>query len=276
MIGLVFSAWFCFWIVDKLISFIESFIQKKIIKRSIKSEVKIGSSHTRFYHWFSRGISLMLKTWVGLPAFHVLNLMMSPKVNDIESLNKLLTGYSWQSTALKKLPIASLRNFNELPSNILNIGLLMVSIYLVYTFLYWYLGFDVSRRIRKIGDIIISKYQLKYQDDPNLKQLLNILSISGWSSESCKAAAWFLMMINFRITIRNEAYENLTPAQYSIFKSIKSLAIAGSLTFLHPIVAGLYLSLSIKNLKQMYSMYMTYKKHYTKLPQNILKEVDYI
>ena len=269
IIGLFCYAWLCFWLADRAISLFGAVIFKQMLRRAVASDAPVGAVRTRGRLWLGRTPGLLLQAWIGLPALHVLNLIMSEDPGDTEALKQLSTGYSWQSAAFAKLPIAPLSDLRTQLSTQYLVDLAIIVTALIYIYLYWYKGFDVTRRIRRVGDILLSKIQLADGKNASLEQALMTLRSTGWTPEECKSAAWFLTVVNLRLLMKTEIYETLTPAKFGVYKTSTRLAIAAGLTVLHPVVSGLYIVWAMKSPRQPFRMQRLYKVHFAQLPEDI-------
>ena len=273
IIGLVCAAWLCFRLVDMLISFVDTVLLRRFAKKAAISDDPLGALPTRAHFWSFRVVGLVLKAWVGLPAFYVLNLMMSSKPQDAVTLKALLSGYSWQSAALSQLPVSSLLQLPKLSAYQYATEVLIVCVFLTCNYVYWYKGFEITGRIRAVADTILSRLPTTDHGLPQLKQALLTLRITGWTPEECKAAYWFLIMVNLRIRMKIREYQTVSPAGYGLFKTATSLGIVSLLTILHPIVSGLYLATTMPRLKKLYSTARIYRRKLNQLPETIRAQV---
>ena len=266
-LGVVVYAWICFLCVDATLSGLTRIVGRRVLAHALSSDMVVGHPATRLRYWLPYLFTWLLKVWVGLPAFHVINLIMSKDGVDTVALKSLVSGYAWQSIALQSLEGHMISAFSA-QSNITQASqLLVVVAFLIYIHMYAYKGFDVVRRVRKVGDIVLSSIGAPYRQSPSLRQCCLRLQANGWSRSEAIAAGWFLALVNVRIVKRIRQYETVTPLQYAGFKVTTSVGAAVGLTLVHPLVAGLYFSWLIKGFREMGSLRRRYTCHFCELPE---------
>ncbi len=267
ILGLVIYAWICFLCVDAVLSFVTAIVMRRTLTRALSSEMAIGHPATRLRYWLPHLFSLLLKAWVGLPAFHVINLIISKDGADIGALKSIVTGYAWQTATFQSLEGRMVTGFSPRSNTAQAAQLILVVAFVLYTYFCAYKGFDVVRRIRKVADILLPRIGLSSHQSPSVRQCILTLRANGWSRPEIVAGTWFLVLVNARILKRIREYETVTPLQYAGFKVTTSFAVAVGLTLVHPVVAALYLSSLMKGLLEMRSFSRKYTSYFCQLPE---------
>jgi hypothetical protein len=273
VLGLICYAWVCFFLIDKTISFADDALKKHYMKKLTTNERQIGALPTRLKFFALMVPSWLLKASIGLPMLHVMNLIMSQEPSDIETLGATASGYGWQSAVILQLPKASWVSFTGQPAHQRLIQLILIATFVLFTYSQSSRGFDLVRRTRRVGDIILSYISEGEVTPPTLVTALPALQSKGWSASECQAAGWFLLMINVRITKANDTYENLKPRDYGIYRVVSQAGVASGLTLFHPVVAGLYLAFAMKKGTNLRKTVKVFDKRFAQLPQQVQQDV---
>lgn len=269
ILSIVIYAWICFWLVDFVISFITNIILKKVTSIYRVRDMKIGQASIRSQFFFSHFLEFIVKTWIGLPVFHVTNLLLMDDKVGIEKLSNLITGYNWQNDALHIISTSSMSQI-QISNTAENFSqIIIVSVFLIFTYAYFYKGFDLIRRIREIGDVLMLTAKQHGISNPTHREAYLVTRNPNSSLEEKEALIWFFLMYNLRITIKNPSYADRTPDEYAKFKVIMTFSLAASLTFVHPIVSGLYLATALKGVGKLRSTIKLYNKKFCYLPKDI-------
>jgi hypothetical protein len=259
-------AWFCFWAIDALLSAIDKAIVMRMLTTAMAHGMSPGSRGVRARFWLSRFPGWLLKTWVGLPMFSVIQLILSKQPDAQQKLRSMASGYAWQSRVLDTLPAA---HFWQLSSGSL-VGRLVVvgltGVLALYTYFYWSRGFDLVRRIRLVGDALMAAVKREGEPLPSNSQASARLSAAGWTADAIRSGLWFLALLNVRILCKNDVYERLTPRGYGLFRLTKLFGVTSGLSAVHPVVAGLYVASEMKDLTDLKETARLYGKHFANLP----------
>jgi len=267
IIALTCYAWFGFWLLDTLLSTVDKFAVLQNFKAAVAARQSLGTRGARARILLSRVPGWLLKTWVGLPMFGVVQLVLS---NDLEArarLKSMSSGYGWESDLLDRL---SKVHFWQAPADSMAGQVLLAGIcgaLAIYTYFYWSRGFDLVRRIRIVGDAILSLVKKEGEASPSVLEASSRLDAAGWSPSAIAAGCLFLGLINLRIMYKNDAYKQLTPGGYGLFRMVRALGIASALSALHPVVAGLYVASEVKNTADLRSTTKLYTKRFANLPE---------
>jgi hypothetical protein len=272
-IGLVVYATVAFTIVDKLFDAADHLLNKTLSRKTYTND-PIGAMPTRLKFLLIRIPTWVLKTVVGLPMLHVVNLVMSKNARDIQSLTALCSGAHWQLGVLHQLPKQTWLPFTSQSQVVYWLQFTLVATFLIFTFWYSARAFDLVRRIRKAGDLLLSQMTDTTTTTRDLPHALAILQTRGWTLTQCRAAAWFLMMVNVRILMRNVAYDQFQPKYYGIQRVVSQLAVASGLSFLNPVAGGLYVAFELKQATGLLRLASLFDTRFSELPAEVQRDVS--
>jgi hypothetical protein len=199
--------------------------------------------------------------------FSVVQLVLSNQPDARQKLRSMASGFAWQSSVLDKLPSI---HFWQVPygstaGQVVLAGL--VAIFALYTYFYWSRGFDLTRRIRIVGDALLALVKREGEPLPSVSEASARLNAAGWPLDAIRSGLWFLGSINMRILFKNDAYQQLTPSAYGLYRLTRELGIASLLSAVHPVVAGLFVASELKNTNDLRTTTMLYRSHFANLPE---------
>lgn len=271
VLGLILYAWGCFWLVDILLSLLSGGLMRQVSRASMAANWEIGGHFSRLAHWSVRGVAVLLKVAIGLPSFYATNLALSSHPADSDALRELATGYPWQNFALGNLPIQFLPDISNQNSTVGHIVALVLAICVILCiYYYWSAGFAAVRDIRRVGDVLLARIkELTGSQAPRIEDGLAAFARMRWSTRASQSGVWFLAMVNLRLKHNVPEYDTLTPAGYATYKVVWSFGAAVAITFLHPVVAGLYLATLIGNARRAHKTLALHESHFMRLPEDI-------
>ncbi len=275
LIGVVFYALIVGVIVDALISFIAARLTKWQIRRwSGNGQAQIGTPTRRLSSYFPVVASTVLKTWIGLPVLYVLSLVVTDESGAADELRRLVSGYSWQSAAIARIPIHTWLSFSENSAMQVAISVAVAFFYLNNVYVYYANGFMLVKRLREASDLL-SKIALGDETQTATSgQVIAGLQGQGWGEEAVKAALWFVLSRNLRILTKNEAYDRIGPREYGVFRAVVSSGIIWILNGLNPLVAVLKVYFEKNDIGKVRRKIASYREHVAMLPDAVKARLE--
>lgn len=271
IVGLLLYATVSFRLIDVLFTPIHSWVEKRALRPAILKGT-IGGFATRFRFWLPHMSSWIVKTVVGLPMLHVVQLIMSKDPEDIESLAALSSGLDWQAAVFQQLPKQTWMPLIVESQGKHWVQIAIIATFLLYTFWYSVCGFDLVRRTFKTADVILSQ-AADARASRDLPHILAVLHARGWTGVQCGAASWFLIRVNYRIMTANPVYKEMKPQLYAVFRVFRQMAVAVGLSVLTPVVAGLYVGLELRGGRRVLRTAAAFSTHFGELPADVQTEV---
>lgn len=200
--------------------------------------------------------------------FSVVRLVLSKQPDTQQKIRSMTSGFSWEVRVLDRLPTV---HFWQIPQQSA-VGRAVVAglagIFSVYIYFYWSRGFDVTRRIRIIGDALVALVKRETEPLPSVGEASARLIAAGWSEGSIRSGLWFLALLNVRILYKNDVYQQLTPRGYGLYRLTGELVAVSALSAVHPVIAGLFVASELKKTKDLKSTTELYRKHFANLPES--------
>jgi hypothetical protein len=200
--------------------------------------------------------------------FSVVQLVLSSDPASQQKLKGLASGFGWETGVLRQLPSIHFWTPASASATAQAVWYIVIGSYIVYTYSYWSAGFDYVRRIRAVGDALVSL--LRRADETSLASLETAatrLRAAGWSATATSSALWFLTLINARIMYKNDIYQQMKPNTYGAYRVVSSIGVLAGLAAVHPVAAGLYVASQMKKMKGMKKNARLYSKYFAALPE---------